>query len=161
MNTVEQNPSLIDPRAHSEELFKLDSTIASSNEHLLELATSAALIEFLTHKTGSSTHLWRDDGGRMIGFMTLVSTPADSGVELLSIGVSPELQGRGYGKQMLDFAVDYAGSCEKNTVWLATNAENAGALNFYQKNGFEHIATKNDYYGNGATYFILSRCVRR
>ena len=69
----------------------------------------------------------------------------DEEADVTAFGVLPELQGRGYGRQMLRDAIDLlrAAGQERITIEVATDNENA--LGLYQSCGFDVIA-KFDYY---------------
>lgn len=62
-----------------------------------------------------------------------------SEMEISTFYVQPRHHGRGIGKQLLNAAVEYCREREVESVWLTTNVENAPAIAFYLKQGFEHV----------------------
>jgi len=60
----------------------------------------------------------------------------DQHIEIANMAINPDFQGRGFGKQILTFAKNFArkrGLCE---VRLSTNADLPSLLVFYSKQGF-------------------------
>jgi mycothiol synthase len=62
--------------------------------------------------------------------------------ELWAIGVRPDLQGRGLGRQLVRAGVVRARSLGIRVVSLAVNARNEGALGLYESEGFERVRTR-------------------
>lgn len=62
-----------------------------------------------------------------------------SSVEISTFYVQPRHHGKGIGKKLLDAAFAHCRKVGATSVWLTTNAENAPAIAFYLKQGFEHV----------------------
>ena len=73
----------------------------------------------------------------------LVMFPDGDAIEIDMIAVSPEAQGQGVGRKLLDFAADHARSTGRSKLTLYTNAKMARNVVIYQKYGFTitHRAT--------------------
>ncbi len=69
-----------------------------------------------------------EDGGRVVGFIALI------GNEVGAIFVSPEMQGRGIGKALMDLARD-----RHDTLELDVFEANTIGRAFYEKYGFVRI----------------------
>lgn len=69
-----------------------------------------------------------------------------SQVEISTFYVQPRHHGKGVGKALLAAALERCRELGATSVWLTTNAENAPAISFYLKQGFEHV---------GKTYFRI------
>lgn len=69
-----------------------------------------------------------------------------SSMEISTFYVQPRHHGKGVGKLLLDAAFYHCRKVGATSVWLATNAENAPAIEFYVKRGFEHV---------GETHFCI------
>ena len=67
------------------------------------------------------------------------------------IYISPETQGRGIGKKVIDEIENKAKVLGLTSIGLNVNRANQ-AINFYQKVGFEIIETVDNHIGNG--YFM-------
>jgi ribosomal protein S18 acetylase RimI-like enzyme len=69
-------------------------------------------------------------------------------LELERIYLKKEFQGKGFGKIMLDYAVDIAKQNHKSYIWLGVWEKNRNAIQFYTKNGFTPFATHPFIMGN-------------
>ena len=75
-------------------------------------------------------------------------------LELKRMFVLPKYQGKGYGRQLLKHAIDYAKEHKYNSICLDTRNELATAQHLYKKYGFKQI----DKYNNNEyadVYFEL------
>lgn len=83
------------------------------------------------------------DERRCLGF--LVFSRVLDQAELLNIGVAPDCQGRGFGRQLLRF---FIAQCEPHaaTLFLEVRADNDPALALYQAEGFCETGIRRDYY---------------
>ena len=59
----------------------------------------------------------------------------------LHINLLPEYQSRGYGTLMINALLSELGAKSVKAVMLLANAENTGAVKFYEKNGFKKFIT--------------------
>jgi ribosomal protein S18 acetylase RimI-like enzyme len=66
----------------------------------------------------------------------------ESRAEIWSVGVRPDLQGRGYGRQLLRWGVGHLRGLGVETVNLSVNGRNAGALGLYESEGFHRTSTR-------------------
>ena len=64
-------------------------------------------------------------------------TPSDT--EIATLYVQPRHQGKGIGQRLLLAALDQCQTRGWAPPWLAVNSENAGAIAFYQRNGFSPV----------------------
>ncbi|MEY2961976.1 MAG: hypothetical protein RLZ60_1806, partial [Pseudomonadota bacterium] len=73
----------------------------------------------------------------------LVMFPDGDAIEIDMIAVSPEAQGQGVGRKLLDFAADHTRSKGLSKLTLYTNAKMVRNVVIYQKYGFTitHRAT--------------------
>ena len=77
---------------------------------------------------------------------------------LQKLYLRPEMQGKGFGKKMLQVAIDFATDCKKPNVELTVNRNNK-FLDFYLSQGFE-IKEEKDFDIGGGYFmndYILSR----
>ena len=85
--------------------------------------------------------------GELLGFCaTEPKRGADGGVEpraeVWTIGVRPEAQGRGYGRQLLRWGIGHLRDAGATTVTLSVNGRNPRALGLYETEGFHRTATR-------------------
>ena len=78
-----------------------------------------------------------EDDGMPVGFFCYSLNLETNEGMLKFVMINPEMRGKGYGKQMLRLALDYAFSITKaNTVQLNVFPENIGAKKCYEHAGF-------------------------
>lgn len=87
-----------------------------------------------------------DDPDRLIGFCSTEPDRRDGGVasvgEIWTIGVRPERQGTGLGRQLLRWGVGRLRSIGVETVKLSVNGRNERALGLYEAEGFARHDTR-------------------
>ncbi len=116
-----------------------------------------ALGEFTTRKfealleDPAETFIVSENEEGIDGFIRISSgklAPADipSETEITTLYVQPRHHGKGIGKALLTAGLNWAFEVRAPSVWLATNAENTNAINFYLSQGFENP---------GQTYFRI------
>jgi ribosomal protein S18 acetylase RimI-like enzyme len=66
-------------------------------------------------------------------------------IGIYAFGVRPDYQGRGYGRQILEDAIDIIRARSQKTIMLDVDVENNRALRLYRSCGFE-IRTTYNYY---------------
>jgi GNAT superfamily N-acetyltransferase len=82
-----------------------------------------------------SDQLWvLDDDGVIAGVLVLEDGPACFMLD--NIAVRPDRQGRGFGRQLLDFAEQEAGRCGWGTITLYTNAVMTENIAIYAARGY-------------------------
>jgi ribosomal-protein-alanine N-acetyltransferase len=66
--------------------------------------------------------------------------------EILSIGVAPEWQRRGVGRQMVEGLVRAARRAEVKRLFLEVATDNTAAIALYKRLGFKKAGTRKGYY---------------
>ena len=94
-----------------------------------------------------------EHGNSLVGFAVVkvvIPRPsgAESAAELQTLYVQAHLLGGGIGKSLLRAAETSARARSGEVLWLTVNAQNAGAIAFYQHLGYTKV---------GTTYFILGK----
>ena len=79
-----------------------------------------------------------DDGGRQVGFFCMGANRETGEAMLKFIVITPELRGRGLGREMLSLAVEYGfDTLDAHAVALMVFSVNERALKCYKAAGFE------------------------
>ena len=65
------------------------------------------------------------------------------------IYLKAETRGKGFGKLLLDCAIELAKQNQKESIYLNVNKENEDSICFYERNGFEKIDEGVFDIGNG------------
>lgn len=120
----------VDPHNNLSALFALDCQIATGGS-MVAFETPDELTEFLAD---SSTYVL-NEAERSVGLLA-VSSVSDTTLEVLSVGIIPEAQGKGYGRIMMDHAEQLAKQAGKSVVELVTKVSNSNAITFYEHLGY-------------------------
>lgn len=84
--------------------------------------------------------------GHIVGFCNCDTNRRDGKLgdhaELWSIGVRPDLQGRGLGRQLVRAGVENVRSLGIRNVSLSVNGRNQSALGLYESEGFVRVRTR-------------------
>jgi putative acetyltransferase len=90
-----------------------------------------------------------DDGGyvfsltldkKVIGVCALFNHGNDI-YELARMAVSPDHQGKGYGKQLIQVCLEKAQELHAKKVFLVSNTKLESAISLYKKHGFKIVST--------------------
>jgi len=73
--------------------------------------------------------------------LLLSRMPRSDNIELVYLGVSPELRGRGVGRWLMKLALS-AAAADRRRLTLAVDSANQPALKLYYANGLQKLATK-------------------
>lgn len=108
-------------------------------DYALEHFTAARFEEILA-RTDQAILVSQNTTG-IDGFIHVASgatapVPACSDLEIVKLYVQPRHQGSGAGGRLLDAGLRYCASTRRPNVWLAVNAENERATEFYLRKGF-------------------------
>ncbi|WGW00847.1 ribosomal protein S18-alanine N-acetyltransferase [Vibrio sp. YMD68] len=67
-------------------------------------------------------------------------------VTLLNIAVSPQHQGKGYGKRLTEFFLDMCEKAKAESAWLEVRESNKKAYQLYESVGFNELDRRVNYY---------------
>lgn len=71
-------------------------------------------------------------------------------VHLLNITVSPNYQGQGWGRVMLDALALWARSLGAQWLWLEVRVSNTRAIAVYEAHGYRRVGLRKNYYPAGS-----------
>ena len=86
------------------------------------------------------------NGNDIIGYYIALFSADEC--QLLNITVNLNLQKKGFGQQMME---DLFNCCKKNNIaniFLEVRKSNLTAIGLYEKNGFNELGIRANYYGN-------------
>ncbi len=86
----------------------------------------------------------RNEAGQLIGYFILQEIVDE--MHLLKIAVDENFQGQGYGRLLMDKAVEVAREAEMESVLLEVRSSNETAVGLYKKTGFKSIGVRKGYY---------------
>ena len=82
----------------------------------------------------------------LVGYAGLSSVPASFSADIQTIGVSPNSQGKGLGRKLMELLMARALSLGAEQVLLEVRADNEKAISLYKSLGFEQIDLRKRYY---------------
>jgi ribosomal-protein-alanine N-acetyltransferase len=94
-------------------------------------------------QSGYSCWLWRNRDG-IAGYVVLMLAAEEA--HLLNITVTPALQGRGLGRELLGRVLRLARDYRARELLLEVRASNTVAYHLYKSEGFSEIGRRRDYY---------------
>jgi ribosomal-protein-alanine N-acetyltransferase len=99
-------------------------------------------------------------GDTVVGYagITRLGRKAPYEYEIHTIGVDPEVQGRGIGRRLLDELLAIAAG---GAVFLEVRTDNAAAIGLYESVGFARVGLRKRYYRvSGADAYTMRREAR-
>ena len=119
--------------------------IAALHAQLFDPAWDASSItESIEHPASASFIAQVRDPRSLAGF--IIGRIAADEAEILSIGVAPEWQRRGVGRQMVEGLVRAARRAEVKRLFLEVATDNTAAVALYKSLGFKKAGARNGYY---------------
>lgn len=140
---------------------------ADIQAHLEETLAEANFVDYLTD--ANITILVLDDDGQLNGYTMLIAKPAGDpdvaavlstlpATELSKCYVHPEHHGQGAATRLMQASLTNAADKGAAAVWLGVNSENAKAIRFYEKSGFQKVGTKSFKLGNTVEHDFVMEC---
>jgi [ribosomal protein S18]-alanine N-acetyltransferase len=98
----------------------------------------------LIDPAGTRHYILAEDGDVLAGWAGLATMAGQA--DVLTIGVRPELQGRGVGTRLLSALLDEAAARGCREVFLDVRADNDRARRLYERFGFAPVGVRKRYY---------------
>ncbi len=131
-----------------------------------EVQVAAELIDiYLNNPDQRDYHIVvvEDERGKVAGYMTYGPTPLTEGTwDLYWIAVSPEAQGKGYGRQLIIWLEDRVRESGGRLILIETSSQPKylPTRKFYEKLGYAEIARIPDFYRPGDDRVIFGKYFR-
>ncbi|MDR3477932.1 MAG: ribosomal protein S18-alanine N-acetyltransferase [Gammaproteobacteria bacterium] len=88
-----------------------------------------------------------EDQGQVVGFVLLSLAVGEC--HILNLCIHPKAQRRGFGRQLMEYALDWAKEQGAGIVYLEVRRSNLAAILLYQNMHFKQIGERKDYYPAG------------
>ena len=111
----------------------------SLEHHLTKHLSSEAIRKDMT----AASYFLVEDERKAVGVLKLVAEAAKA--EIAKLYVSKAAAGQGVGSSLIETALAWAKEKGCHTLYLNVWKENAAAIRFYQKHGFEKVGKTNVY----------------
>ena len=107
-------------------------------DYMLDKFQSAAAITAQIEEQGYDYYLlWEDE--TVVGYLALIPEHPPGKMMISKIYVHRSGRGRGYGRQLLEFAILQARERKAQALWLTVNRGNDSSVAWYRKNGFSVV----------------------
>jgi ribosomal protein S18 acetylase RimI-like enzyme len=112
-------------------------------------------------KSPSVSFMVAADGKAVVGYVLLLTRRGGRAARLYSLAVAPGSAGRGVGSRLLAAAETAALERGADALRLEVRRDNAGAIQFYERRGYQLIGRHEDYYEDGMTAVRYARALAR
>ncbi len=93
--------------------------------------------------------------GHLIGYASLRFVGREGDVN--TIAIAKEYQGKGFGKLLLDWMLETAKLNGVKELFLDVRADNQAAIGLYQKEGFDRIDIRRNYYDHKIDALVMRK----
>lgn len=122
-------------------LFALEDKAYKAYAPYGRIATPEDLRKFLTEEYKTDTWTLKGSQGNFMAYVSIEDRPKDETMEVVAVCVDPDLQHKGYGRQLMTFAEQKAIEKEREKVTLVTRKDNKHAISFYKSLGYKIVGT--------------------
>lgn len=81
---------------------------------------------------------------KLMGYAVLLTAVGEC--HILNLCIHPALQGKGYGRRLLNKMLDYAKEINATSAFLEVRPSNTYAVELYESEGFNEVGVRKDYY---------------
>lgn len=117
--------------------------IAEIHARCFEHPWSAGVFADLAAKPHHRLYVLEEDG-RVVSFIVLAVVVGEA--EILTLATNPDVQGRGWGRRLLDGVIAELRGEGQESLFLEVAVDNGPALALYNRCGFERIGLRKAYY---------------
>lgn len=127
------------------EAFEKDNDPIDFKNYICEAFFTDSIIKQLENP--ESLFYFAFNGKQLIGYIKINQGAAqtedfsDQCIELERIYVKSDFQNKGYGKELLNYAIGLARKADQDFIWLGVWQKNTNAVRFYERYGFRKFGT--------------------
>ncbi|EKU92726.1 ribosomal protein S18-alanine N-acetyltransferase [Bacteroides oleiciplenus] len=97
--------------------------------------------------------------GKIAGYLSLLINKRAHSLRIYSLAVHPVFRGKGVGQLLIERAVAVAYKKSLGKITLEVNVSNFSAIQLYEKNGFECVGIRKNYYHDGTDAHYMQKSV--
>ncbi len=90
-----------------------------------------------------------------LGFICFRNVGEES--ELLNVAIAPSHRGRGFGKKLMEFYIDFCRHSGVKKYYLEVNPENVSAVRLYQSFGYQPTGKRKKFYQGKYDALLMER----
>ena len=111
--------------------------------------TDEAMLQQVIEQNGSVFLIYKDEQQKIAGCVNLQEH--DEKLYLGMFSVSPQLQGGGIGKQLLQAAEEYARHLDKKAIYMSVISLRTELINWYMRHGYAGTGERKPFVEDGLT----------
>jgi ribosomal-protein-alanine N-acetyltransferase len=94
---------------------------------------------------------------QIVGYAAVLVVAPGVEADVLTVAVLPEYVRQGIATQFMGELEKWSQSKEASAMMLEVATQNTGAIALYEKLGYQTIATRKNYYGQGLDAFVMRK----
>ena len=98
-----------------------------------------------------------NDQDQIVGYAAVLVVAPGVEADVLTVAVLPEYARRGIATHFMNELEKWSLSKQASAMMLEVGTENTGAIALYEKLGYQTIATRKNYYGQGLDAFVMRK----
>ena len=120
------------------------------------IAYDAAELSYFMSRRGSATLVLESDGN-VAAFLIADTRPGQGAATIVTLDVRPPFRRLGYASRLLLESEKLLKERGVRDYRLQVDVDNAAAIAFYRKHGFERLRTLRGYYSNGHDAYLMTK----
>lgn len=133
----------------------LDEVVYISASHQSSYWSRNIFLEEMTNTISQCFTIKLEE--RVVGFICFRKIGEES--ELLNIGVHPEYRRLGFGKELMNFYIEYCRKIEVNRFFLEVCASNQSAIQLYNQFSFKKVGVRKNFYQGKWDALIMEKAI--
>jgi ribosomal-protein-alanine N-acetyltransferase len=98
-----------------------------------------------------------NDADQIVGYAAVLVVAPGVEADVLTVAVLPEYARQGIATHFMNELEKWSKDKQALAMMLEVGVENAGAIALYEKLGYQTIATRKNYYGQGLDAFVMRK----
>jgi len=98
-----------------------------------------------------------NDADQIVGYAAVLVVAPGVEADVLTVAVLPEYARQGIATHFMNELEKWSKGKQALAMMLEVGVENSGAIALYEKLGYQTIATRKNYYGQGLDAFVMRK----
>lgn len=98
-----------------------------------------------------------NEADQIVGYAAVLVVAPGVEADVLTVAVLPEYARQGIATHFMNELEEWSKGKQALAIMLEVGVENAGAIALYEKLGYQTIATRKNYYGQGLDAFVMRK----
>ena len=98
-----------------------------------------------------------NEADQIVGYAAVLVVAPGVEADVLTVAVLPDYARQGIATHFMNELEEWSKSKQALAMMLEVGVENVGAIALYEKLGYQSIATRKNYYGQGLDAFVMRK----